>query len=43
LTKSDLPFIFSSVKKSIVNMPDDFDKETAIQQYQGMTSFMIEK
>jgi len=43
LNKSDLPFIFSSVKKSIGNMPDDFDKEKALEQYSGFTNFMIEK
>ncbi|WP_396637862.1 hypothetical protein [Maribacter sp. R77961] len=43
LNKSDLPFIFSSVKKSIGNMPEDFDKEKAMEQYNGITSFMIEK
>lgn len=43
LNMSGLPFIFSSVKKSIANLPQDFDKETALEQYNGMTSFMIEK
>ncbi|MBB6681452.1 hypothetical protein H4O20_08355 [Aequorivita sp. 609] len=43
LNKSGLPFIFSSVKKSIGNMPNDFDKEKALEQYEMMTSFMIEK
>jgi hypothetical protein len=43
LNKSDLAFIFSSVKKSIGNMPEDFDKEKALEQYQMATSFMIEK
>jgi hypothetical protein len=42
LNKSDLAFIFSSVKKSIGNMPEDFDKEKALEQYQMATSFMIE-
>jgi len=43
LNKSELPFIFSSVKKSIGNLHNDFDKETALKQYNGITSFMIEK
>ena len=43
LHNSGLPFIFSSVKKSIGNMSEDFDKETALEQYKAMTSFMIEK
>lgn len=42
LTKSQLPFIFSSVKKSSMNFPDDFDKEMALEQYKEITSFMIE-
>ncbi|WP_046745424.1 hypothetical protein [Kordia zhangzhouensis] len=43
LNKSDLPFVFTSVRKSIANLHDDFDKETALKQYNGMTSYMIEK
>lgn len=43
LNNSELPFIFSSVKKSIANMPDDFDKEKALEQYKGITNWMIEK
>jgi len=43
LNKSGLPYIFSSVRKSIGNMPNDFDKDTALEQYRMMTSYMIEK
>ena len=43
LNKSGLPFIFTSVKKSIANFPDDFDKETALKQYNGITRHMIER
>jgi hypothetical protein len=43
LNKSGLPFVFTSVRKSIANLHDDFDKETALEQYQMATSFMIEK
>lgn len=43
LNKSKLPFIFSSVRNSTANFPHDFDKETALQQYNVMTSYMIEK
>lgn len=37
LAQNNLPFIFTCVKKSIGNLSDDFDKETALQQYQGLT------
>ena len=43
LNKSGLPFIFSSVKKSMANLQDDFDKDTALEQYQMATQFMTEK
>jgi len=43
LNNNDLPFIFGSVKKSTVNFPNEFDKETALEQYNGITSSMIEK
>lgn len=43
LNKSGFPFIFSSVKSSVANLPDDFNKETALEQYHAITSFMIEK
>lgn len=43
LNKSGLPFVFTSVRKSIANLHDDFDKETALEQYNGITSSMIEK
>lgn len=43
LNTSGLPFIFSSVKKSIAKFPDDFDQETALYQYEAMTTHMIEK
>lgn len=43
LNKSGLPFIFSSVKNSIANLHDDFDKEIALEQYQIATKFMTEK
>lgn len=43
LNKSELPFIFSSVKKSTANLRDDFDRETALEQYQMMTSDMNER
>ena len=42
LAKSNLPFIFTCVRKSIGNLRDDFDKETALQQYKGFTSRMEE-
>lgn len=43
LSESGLPFIFSSVRKSIGNMPNDFDKATALEQYKMATFHMIEK
>jgi hypothetical protein len=43
LNKSGLPFIFSSVNKSVGNMPDDFDKEKALEQYNLFTMQMTEK
>lgn len=43
MNKSKLPFIFTSVKKSIGNLHDDLDKETVLEQYQMMTSRMTEK
>jgi hypothetical protein len=43
LNKSGLPFIFTAVKKSTANFPDDFDKETALEQYKMFTSNMREK
>lgn len=43
LNKSELPFIFSSVKKSTANLRDDFDKETALEQYGLFTFQMTEK
>jgi hypothetical protein len=43
LNKSGLPFIFSSVNKSVGNMPDDFDKEKALEQYNLFTMRMTEK
>jgi hypothetical protein len=43
LNKSELPFVFSSVKKSIANLKDDFDKETALEQYGLFTIQMTEK
>ena len=43
LNKSNLPFIFSSVRNSIGEFPVDFDKETALKQYNGITSHMISK
>ena len=43
LNKSGLPFIFSSVKKSIAKLPEDLDKENAVAQYYGMVAFMMAK
>tara|TARA_R110000744_G_scaffold361377_5_gene469123 strand:+ start:2236 stop:3258 length:1023 start_codon:yes stop_codon:yes gene_type:complete len=43
LNKSKLPFVFSSVKKSIANLHDDFDKKTALEQYGLFTIQMTEK
>ncbi len=42
LAQNKLPFIFTSVHKSIGNLKDDFDKQTAIKQYEGFTSGMEE-
>jgi len=42
LSRSSRPFIFTSVKKSIGNLRDDFDKETALEQYKMGTSFRKE-
>lgn len=42
LTQNSLPFIFTCVKKSIANLSDDFDKETALKQYKAITSHMVE-
>lgn len=42
LAKSNLPFIFTCVSKSQGNLRDDFDKETALSQYQSFTSHMKE-
>lgn len=43
LNRSGLPFIFSSVRKSILNMPRDVDQEEVLEQYKMITSFMTEK
>lgn len=43
LNNSEFPFIFSSVKKSIAELRDDFDKETALEQYGLFTIQMTEK
>lgn len=40
LAKSNLPFRFTCVHKSIGNLRDDFDKETALEQYRIGTSQM---
>jgi len=40
LSKSKLPFIFSSVRKTIGNLRDDFDKETALEQYNMFTEYL---
>jgi hypothetical protein len=42
LTKNNLPFIFTCVHKSIGNLSEDFDKETALEQYKRATSHMEE-
>ena len=42
LSRSNLPFIFTSVKKSTGSLRDDFDRETAFKQYKIGTSFMKE-
>ncbi len=39
ISKSSLPFIFTSVRKSIANMPNDLGLEEAMVQYEVMTSF----
>lgn len=43
LNKSELPFIFSSVRKIIGNLHEDFNEETALEQYKMATFRMIEK
>jgi len=43
LNKSGLPFIFTSVRKSIGNLHNDFDKTTALEQYELFTMRMTEK
>ena len=42
LSSSTLPFIFTSVKKSIVNLRTDFDKAQALEQYNMATRYMRE-
>jgi len=42
LTKSDFPFIFTSVMRSTGNMPSDLSIEEAIEQYKMMTERKIE-
>ncbi len=42
LSNSKLPFIFTCVRTSIANLKEDMDKETALEQYQMMTSFRKE-
>jgi len=42
LTKSNLPFIFTCVRKSIGNFSTDIDKETALKQYEMATRFKEE-
>jgi hypothetical protein len=43
LDESGLPFIFTSVRKSTGNLNDNFDKETALVQYDLFTMRMTEK
>jgi len=40
--KSSLPFIFTSVRKSIGNMSDEYDLQQALEQYKMATSWMKE-
>ena len=41
-TKNNLPFIFTSVRKSIGNMSDKYDLQQALEQYKMATSWMKE-
>lgn len=41
LTTSNLPFIFTCVRKSISNLSDSFDKTQALEQYNMITSSMV--
>jgi hypothetical protein len=40
--KNNLPFIFTSVRKSIGNMSDEYDLQKALEQYKMATSWMKE-
>jgi len=42
LSTSSIPFVFTCVKKSFGRLGEDFDKETALEQYKMATSFMKE-
>ena len=42
LNTSRLPFIFTSVRKSIGYLRDDFDKKTALEQYRMITAAKVE-
>jgi hypothetical protein len=42
LTKNSLPFIFTSVNKSIMNFPSDISKEFALEQYNLIVDGQVE-
>lgn len=41
-SSSNLPFIFTSIKNSIGNMPKDFTKEKALEKYKSFTKYLEE-
>ena len=43
LNRSGLPFVFTSVRKSTGNLHNDFDKKTALEQYDLFTMRITEK
>ena len=43
LNDTGLPFVFTSVRKSIGLMEDDLDKESALRQYHARTEYEIEQ
>ena len=43
LNGTDLPFVFTSVRKSVGLMRKDLDKESALQQYYARTQYEIEQ
>ncbi|MEL6390098.1 MAG: hypothetical protein AAFQ02_08030 [Bacteroidota bacterium] len=40
LSTANRPFIFSSVRRSVVNLSDEFDQQTALEQYNMIASVM---